>query len=310
MLSVLIATYNGALTIGRLLEHLSQANAPASAWEMIVVDNGSTDNTVAVLRSFESKLPLRVLGHADRGKNRALNHALEHVRGDVVALTDDDILPDLDWLVGIQDRTARHPGVDLFGGPILPHWEQAPPPWLGEAVPFGVVFGVTPPNIPDGPVDPGRIWGGNMFLRRKVFDAGLRFDEGRGPSSGHYVMGGDTSFTVRAAAAGHSSWWCPEVRVRHIVRAGQLGRRWLLKRAYRHGKSVYASGVQGGPLAAAKGSWLGFPRFLVRQAAETLARAVASDLFRDEAAALRHWWRFCHLCGYMAQGRAATSGGR
>ncbi len=305
-LSVLIATYNGASTVGRTLAHLSQARDSGLDWEVIVVDNGSTDDTVTVARSFENRLPLRVLTCAARGKNRALNHGLKHVQGEVVVLTDDDILPERDWLCAIRARADRHDEVDLFGGLIVPTWEAPPPPWLSEAVPFGPVFGVTPQNLPDGSVDPGRLWGGNMFVRRRVFDRGLRFDEGRGPGAGNYVMGGDTEFAVRAAAAGYSAWWCPDVRVRHIVRSGQLRRNWLLRRAYLHGKSMYAETAGNGAARAGEGR-LGFPRFLIRQAVEAAVRAASCDLLRDQAGALRHWWRFCHLCGAMAQARAARA---
>ena len=270
-----------------------------------MIDNGSTDETSSVLRALSDRLPLRVLECPARGKNRALNHGLEHVRGDVVALIDDDILPEADWLTAIRARAARHPQVDLFGGPIMPAWEEPPPPWLAQAVPFGPVFGVTS-DLPEGPVDPGRLWGGNMFVRRRVFDRGLRFDEGRGPGVGNYVMGGDTEFAVRAAAAGHCAWWCPEVRVGHIVRAGQLRRGWLLRRAYRHGKSVYVTTLHG-EAAGAAASRLGFPRFLLRQAAQAAVGAAVCDLSRDRAGALRRWWRFFHLCGTMAQARAVRA---
>ncbi len=276
---------------------------PGGRWEVVVVDNASTDDTASVVRSFEGQLPLQVFDCHRRGKNRALNVGLAHVRGDVVVFTDDDILPELDWLVRIRDRVKAHSDVDLFGGPIVPEWEEPPPRWLAEAVPFGPVFGVTPPDLGDGPVDPGRLWGGNMFVRRRVFERGIRFDENRGPGAGNYVMGGDTEFAVRAVSAGYRAWWCPEARVGHIVRAHQLRRGWLLRRAYRHGKSVYAGERAGG----AGGAWenrLGFPRFLVRQAAGAAAAAMGRDLVGDKAGALRCWWRFFHLCGFMAQARA------
>lgn len=306
-LSVLIATHNGAPRLGRVLSCLTELHAPDVGWEAVVVDNASTDGTAQIVRSFADRLPLRLLACPVRGKNRALNLGLDHVRGHMVALTDDDILPEKSWLAAIRARAEAHPEVDLFGGPIVPAWEAPPPPWLADAVPFGPVFGVTP-ELPDGPVDPGRVWGGNMVVRRRVFDRGLRFDEGRGPGAGNYVMGGDTEFAGRAAAAGHAAWWCPEVRVGHIVRAGQLRRGWLLRRAYRHGKSVAAGAAAGG----ARDSWqgrLGFPRFLIRQAAAQALRACACDLARDRAGALRHWWRFFHLCGSMVQARAARTRG-
>lgn len=304
MVSVLLATYNGVSTIGRFLGALAQCQPPSDDWEVIVVDNASNDSTPEVARAFADKIPLRVLSHPVRGKNRALNRGLENVRGEVVVLTDDDVLPKSDWLVAIQGRATRHPEVDLFGGPILPHWDRAPPPWLDSAVPFGVAFAITAIDLPDGAVNPRRIWGPNMFVRRRVFDAGLRFDESRGPGPGQYVMGSETEFTARAAAAGHAAWWCPEIQVHHIIRAEQLERGWLLKRAYRYGKTVFLLSNRDCQADPSRRCGERFSPSLLRRAAGALLKGLVYDLIRDRAPALCHWWRFYQLRGYMAQAKA------
>lgn len=305
MISVLLATYNGSSTICRFLDALANCKAPnAEDLEVIVVDNASTDGTAKAAYRFAGRLPLRVLHHPVRGKNRALNCGLEQVRGDVVVLTDDDVLPASDWLVAIRDRITRHPEVCLFGGPILPHWDRAPPPWLESVVPMGVAFAITGEELEDGPVNPRRIWGPNMFVRRKVFDTGLRFNEQVGPGPGQYIMGSETDFTSRAAAAGHLSWWCPEIRVHHIIRAGQIERSWLLKRAYRYGKAVFVASKPSGHAAPEAYSFRGIPLFMLREAVESFARGLVYGLIRNEPAAFCSLWKFYQLCGSIAQARA------
>jgi hypothetical protein len=312
MISVLLATHNGSSTIGRFLEAIAVVEPPCCGWELVVVDNGSTDDTAEILRRFERQLPLRIFEHAARGKNRALNKGLEHVCGDVIVLTDDDVLPDRKWLTKIFEYASNNPDVDLFGGKILPFWEQYPPPWFETAIPFGVAFGITPANLKAGPVDPSRIWGGNMFVRRRVFEAGFRFNEQVGPGAGNYIMGSETDFTLRAAAAGYSAWWCPDVQVRHIIHKEQLTRKWLLKRAYKHGKSVFfrnAGYEYSERTSSLLGKRLNFPKFIIRLATEALIGAVARDMVHNAPGALQQWWRFCHYAGYMAQARHARSGG-
>jgi glycosyltransferase involved in cell wall biosynthesis len=310
MISVLVATHNGSITIGRFLDALAALEPPCCNWEVVVVDNGSTDDTMEVLRRYEKRLPLHIFEQPIRGKNRALNEGLKYVRGDVIVLTDDDVLPDRQWLIKIWESTSKNPDSDLFGGRILPFWERYPPRWLESAIPFSAAFGITPPDLKAGPIEPGRIWGGNMFVRRRVFEAGFRFNEQVGPSVGNYIMGGEIELTLRIAAAGYSTCWCPDVQVRHIISKEQLTRKWLLRRAYRHGKSIFFQNPgyeRTERTCSLFGKSLNFPRFIIRQAIDAFLSAAVRDIMQDAPGALRQWWRFFHFAGYMEQSRHVDS---
>src|SRR5215471_5623735 len=102
MLTVLIATRNGAHTLPRCLAALGQLIAPVGGWKLIVVDNGSTDATREIVESFADRLPLTYLLEPRPGKNAALNAGLDHVEGDLVVFTDDDVLARPDWLVELR----------------------------------------------------------------------------------------------------------------------------------------------------------------------------------------------------------------
>jgi GT2 family glycosyltransferase len=145
-----------------------------------------------------------------------------------------------------------------------------------------------------------------MFVRRRVFEAGFRFNEQVGPSAGNYIMGSETDFVLRAAAAGYSAWWCPDVQVHHIIHSEQLTRKWLFKRAYRHGKSEFFHNARGeriGGACSILGIQLNFPRFILRQAVEALISAVAYDIVHNNSGSLQQWWRFFHFAGYIEQAR-------
>src|SRR5690348_11487870 len=138
--SILLATRNGGATIGRLLDALCRLVPPAGGWEVLVVDNGSTDGTGALVAGYRDRLPLTLLAEARSGKNRALNRALPQVAGDLVVLTDDDVIPEPGWLAALRDAADAQPGFDVFGGLILPCWDVEPPAWILETVPLGTCY--------------------------------------------------------------------------------------------------------------------------------------------------------------------------
>jgi glycosyltransferase involved in cell wall biosynthesis len=85
MLTVLMATYNGAMTLPYVLKKYTQLEPPAGGWKVIIVDNGSADQTKEIIATFSRRLPLTYLYEPKQGKNVALNKALPSVSGDLVA---------------------------------------------------------------------------------------------------------------------------------------------------------------------------------------------------------------------------------
>jgi glycosyltransferase involved in cell wall biosynthesis len=236
MLTVVFATRNRAALLDRVLAAFARLHDPPGGWKLVVVDNGSTDGTPALLRAWSDRLPLTWLAEPAPGKNRALNAALPQLEGDLVVWTDDDVIPAPDWLIRLRAAADAHPEATMFGGTVELDWPGPTPAWLtADAVDLSVLYAR---NLrPAGPCDHTAIYGPSMAVRRHVFDAGLRFSEAVGPdaSRNFYPMGGETELLRRLDAAGHRSWFEAEARVRHIVRPDQLEERWILDRAYRYG---------------------------------------------------------------------------
>lgn len=301
MISVIVATFNGAPTLERMLSGLMDVKVPTRAWEIIAVDNGSTDRTPEILRAFEGRLPLHYLRHPQRGKNRALNAALGVARGSLLAFTDDDVLVDADWLTVLEQAAAMHAGYDIFGGAITPHWESIPPDWILRQVPIGITYGLTDETLPQGDIFPGLVWGANMMVRRTVFDAGLRFNEAVGPSAGQYVMGSETEFNLRAAAAGHKCRFVPQARVRHIIRSHQLDRRWVLQRAYRFGRNAWNQELLEPPNGMP--TLFGVPRWRYRSYIDHYIQSRALHIRQRHDDAFSHDWELNFLGGYFRQAR-------
>jgi glycosyltransferase involved in cell wall biosynthesis len=113
-ISVIVPVYNGARTIESCLESLLRQDYPADRYEIIVVDNGSSDDTAAIV----SRYPVRLLTCAERGPSPARNAGIAHSRAQVVAFTDADCVVDPAWLVELASGYAD-PAVGGVGGPIL-----------------------------------------------------------------------------------------------------------------------------------------------------------------------------------------------
>jgi glycosyltransferase involved in cell wall biosynthesis len=288
MLTVLIATRDGARTLPTTLAALVALEAPAGGWRLVVVDNGSRDGTPRILDDFRQQLPLTSLVEPRPGKNVALNRGLAEVAGDLVVFTDDDVVPRTDWLRQLRAAADARPEVTVLGGAILPRWEQQPPAWILSWVPLGPMYALLDP-AEEGPIPPRRAFGPNLAIRAEVFARGYRFAEDIGPDgTARYAMGSEAELVRRLEAAGATGWHCPTAIVEHIIRPYQLEAAWLWERALRYGRGQYrlALAARGPALPA----WLGVPRYLIRRLlAEALAVARARMRGDSERAFTARW---------------------
>jgi len=237
-LTVLFATYNGERVLERTLGGYLRLVPPKVGWELIVVDNGSTDGSLGILENYRVRLPIRVISEQRPGKNRALNAGIQARRGRLVVLTDDDAIPDKYFLVAWERLLDRHLDFDLFGGRIKPLFETPPPAWLA-ASPQEYAMMFAERDFPDGEIGAGECYGGNMAIRGRVFDAGHRFDENIGPTAADqmYPMGSEVEFGFRLERQqGARSRFVREALVNHIVRSAQFTKVAWINRSFRTGR--------------------------------------------------------------------------
>jgi GT2 family glycosyltransferase len=112
LISVVVCSYNGSATIGECLDHLSKLNY--SNYEVIVVDDGSTDNTAEIAQGYD----VRLIRTKNFGLSAARNTGREFAQGVIVAYIDDDAYPDVDWL-NYYSRAFQRTSHALIGGPNL-----------------------------------------------------------------------------------------------------------------------------------------------------------------------------------------------
>jgi glycosyltransferase involved in cell wall biosynthesis len=236
-ITVLFATRNGEPVLQRTLEAYCRIEIPPCGWKLVVVDNGSSDSTPAILESFKGRLPLEAFSYTIAGQNRARNFGLRALEGRLVILPDDDAMPDPSFLCAWARYLNERLEYELFGGTIDLFFDAPPPRWvLANKAHFALQYSLR--NLPEGPVGAQEIFGPNMAFRRSVFDNGFRFDETMGPdgSDPQYPMGGETEFLRRVARSGARSWFAETPRVEHIIRNNHLSRSYWAKRFYRHGR--------------------------------------------------------------------------
>ena len=262
MITVLLATHNGSDTIDHTLEAMSRLEAPAGGWELIVVNNASTDATESLVLKWQDRLPLKYLIEPRLGKSKAINTGLAHAKGDFIVMTDDDVLPDRDWLSEWRRVADAWPGLDVFGGAIMPEYGDHPPRWPIPRVSLTLLYAQTP-DLPESEIAPSDVSGPNMAARRPVFEKGLRFNEELLVGK-NGMMGEDAEFVAIAAQRGCRIGFAPKARVRHIVHADQTRLGWILHRFYRIGRAHFL-------LLDMKtmGEQFVFPRWRVRRAIST-----------------------------------------
>jgi glycosyltransferase involved in cell wall biosynthesis len=236
-ITVLLATRNGEHVLPRVLAGYRRAVAPTAGWNMVIVDNGSTDATAQIIEAARAELPLDILNQPVAGKNRALNTGIEAAFGRLVLLVDDDAIPRPTFLTAWAKYLETNLDYELFGGTIDPLFETAPPDWMLKGDLPAMLFAER--KLPEGPTAWDAIFGPNMAVRKSVFDSGLRFDENIGPNAldDVYPTGGESEFCRRVAQRGARSWFAQEPAVQHIVRPVQLTMAMFIKRAYRTGRA-------------------------------------------------------------------------
>jgi glycosyltransferase involved in cell wall biosynthesis len=279
-ITVAICTRNRSALLKHALEAMTTLMIPADVeWELLVVNNNSTDTTDEVIRSFAPRLPIRGLVEPRPGLSHARNLAVREATGDYILWTDDDALVPRDWISEYCRAFTRWPEAAVFGGPIEPYFSETPPPWLQEVWPrvanaYGILnFGNSPVALTTEKIP----FGGNIAVRsdyqnRYLYDPAL----GLRPGS---TLGGEETTMVRAMlASGATGWWVPTARVRHCLSNDRFTTKYLRRRFFGYGQLLAVMEPDQG-----SAKLFGKPRWLWRQAIEGEVRYRLGRAFRKPA---------------------------
>ncbi len=307
--SLIFATYNGEHTLNRLFDSLQkQQNIDDLKWNIIVVDNSSTDKTPDIINHYQSSLPIIAKSENKQGKNAALNNAISDLEqlGDLVIISDDDVVFSENFIYTYYKMTQNCDGYDVFGGTIQPLWEQEPTPELMKGIPLSPAFALNNTNA-SGEISPCGIFGPNMAVRKSIFTSGITFNEAIGPKGKNYPMGSETEFLTRLKNKGYKAYFFSEVIVEHIVRKWQFEQKWLNNRAYKAGRGAVYYQIVGNDFEPNVKSICGYPRWALLRVLKIYVKLLWIKWFKrkDKVYEYKTRWNLNFYIGYTNEFKKA-----
>jgi len=231
-ISVIICSYNRANYIVQALKSLSEQSLPKSKFEVIVVDNNSTDNTESVCSDYMKEnidLHAFYLTETQQGSSFARNTGAKQASGELLVFMDDDAVAHKDFLENILFFFKSHPTAGGLGGRIIPLYIPHEPKWMSHFVSSLVGnfhYSEILKEFSKGkyPLE------SNMTVRKKDFDAISGFSENLPGVKGTLRIGGEgKDFFFRLKKSGKTIFYDPSVQVQHIVETAKLTRAYMYR---------------------------------------------------------------------------------
>ena len=239
-LSVIIPTRNRAKYLKQLLLSLKKQDSVTFQWEVIVINNASTDRTKQMVQSLIKKypVPLRCIYERRPGLHNGRNRGAIEARGKILGYLDDDMILSESWLKGI--RLIEQKKADAVAGRIFPLWLGAIPPWA-DYIYDGKVSGYW------ALLDLGKrrkgiksrlVPGCNYFIKRNLVKKLNGFHPDSMPAKRLKYRGdGETGFFKKFELSGYKAMYDPVATAYHIVDKTKLSLDYICQRAFRQGIS-------------------------------------------------------------------------
>jgi glycosyltransferase involved in cell wall biosynthesis len=316
--TILICTYNRASYLAETLDSIAALDVPSAiAWDVLVVDNNSSDGTRGVVehRALSFPVRLRYLFEGTQGKSNALNAGMTAAAARVIVFTDDDVRVPRGWLKAAIAPLVEREDIDYTGGPVRPIWGGPKPAWLDEKGNLGGTIAVkdhgrAPFVFEEGKKTP---LGVNMAVRRSLVEriGGFRPDLGR---RGNSLLGQEQAeFFYRSRQAGARGLYVPEMILDHHVPASRLTRsyfrRWWYWKGVSHARLHRLHGrTELGLDLATVPRLLGVPRFIYGTITGSLREWF--DALREGARATRaeRAMMIAYALGYIRESRRLKAG--
>lgn len=227
--SIVVPTHNGAERLSDTLAHVAAQRPPAGLdWEVLVVDNGSTDGTAeAAVAAWptDAPVPLRVVREPRLGLSHAHVRGFAEASGEIVTWVEDDNWIAPDWVERAWETMREHPEVGACGGRNEPACEVEPPPWFERLQGYLACGdqGDKPGDVSD---ERGYLWGAGLTVRKTAWDHlvdnGFRMLLVDRQGSDNVNSGGDSEICLALRLSGWRLWFEPRLRLRHFLPARRL----------------------------------------------------------------------------------------
>ncbi|MEO2205059.1 glycosyltransferase [Paenibacillus pabuli] len=233
--SVAICTHNRGNDTMQAVDSILKGDSDYTAYEILVIDNRSTDNTKELFASLGFPEHVRYIFEPQLGLSYARNRAIEEAKGEFVMFLDDDALAAPTWVDEVIKIFDMDPDIGCVGGKIVPIWEGGKPEWI----PDDIVSLYTVMDFSDSIVEmkaPHIPFGANVSFRKSIFKEiqPFRVDLGR---VGNNLMSSEESELIGRVRLVHKIYYSPYAVVEHKIAKSRLNKRWLLRRVYWQGIS-------------------------------------------------------------------------
>jgi glucosyl-dolichyl phosphate glucuronosyltransferase len=241
-ITVILCTYNRCRILPNALESVAASRLPDSVtWEVLVVDNNSSDQTREVVEGICRRHPgrFRYLFEPEPGKSYALNAGIQESRGDVLAFMDDDVTVEPIWLENLTAplHSGEWAGV---GGRTLLAEPLSLPRWLALSGPHHMEYVLGPLlDLGDEPraVEKPLPYGANMAYRKEMFEKYGPFRTDLGPRPGNQIRNEDTEFGRRLLDAGERLRYEPYAIAHHPVSETRIQKDFFLRWWFDYGRA-------------------------------------------------------------------------
>lgn len=244
--SIIIPTHNRCSLLEKTIRSLVNQDFPKDNYEILVVDNGSTDSTRQVAEAEVSAYPehnIRYIFEPEPGLHSGRHRGAREAKGEILCYLDDDVTVEAGWLKAVA-QTFAETDAGLVGGKILPAYEIKPPQWLSRLVVTTsegemlsqlslIDFGQQLRQI-----DPCYVWGCNYSVRRDlVFECGGFRPDSVPFDIVQYRGDGEIALSKAIEAKGYKAYYNPKACVYHYVPKERMTAEYFCKRQFRQGIS-------------------------------------------------------------------------
>lgn len=238
-ISVIICTHNRCSLLKEALASLGTQSFPTRRFEIIVIDNNSTDDTRQVVESFAegSPVPVSWVFEDKPGLSHARNAGICHARGEIIAFMDDDAAAGPGWVSALS-RAFDDPATAAAGGPVRPIWGAPRPAWLADKwAPYLSIEEFAGMNDGDEFPSSSAPIGTNMAFRRSRLGDDIRFPASLGRRGESLVSNEELHVCRRLREQGGRIRFAADAAVLHRIPPERLRKEWLYRRVYWQGRS-------------------------------------------------------------------------
>ena len=240
MLTIIIPTRNRSERLFHLIKSFEKINKTNFHWEVLVIDNSSTDSTKYIVKKLSNSLNFKINYYYEKniGLHYARNSGVRESKTQYLVFLDDDMFVSNTWLQDfdllLNDR------IDAYVGKILPHWEATPPWWLRMLTYDGNYPYLGLLNLGDKKkeIEPIYLYGGNLFIKREIILKLKGFNPDGFPAELIRFRGdGEGGLMKKFKLSKYRAYYVPSATVYHVMNSSRTNLKYLCKRAYNEGIS-------------------------------------------------------------------------